>query len=88
VSRELRGNVAPPGQYWPDTAERLVLDHRQRLSHIDRVKSLREFILNRLQCHYWAPEKIVGWLKHQQSKFPSVSHENIYARLYRPSQRR
>ena len=88
VSRELRRNAAPPGQYWPDTAERLALDRRQRLSRIDQVKPLREFILNRLQCHYWTPEQIAGWLKHRQSKLPSVSHETIYTWLYKPLQKR
>ena len=26
ISRELKRNQAPPGQYWPDTAQRLTLE--------------------------------------------------------------
>ncbi|MFN7662888.1 MAG: helix-turn-helix domain-containing protein [Alphaproteobacteria bacterium] len=31
IYREFRRNAAPRGQYWPDTAERLALDRRQRV---------------------------------------------------------
>ena len=30
ISRELKRNQAPPGQYWPDTAQTLALSRRRR----------------------------------------------------------
>jgi len=88
ISRELRRNAAPPGQYWPDTAENLELNRRQRLCRIDRVEALKDFVLTKLQCHFWTPEQMAGWLKCRQKAIPSVSHETIYAWIYkRPQQK-
>ena len=88
VSRELRRNEAPPGEYWPDTAQRKTLDRRQRLGLLDRNHRLQVFVRDKLCHHYWTPEQIAGWLTHRQSKLPSLSHETIYAWLYKPLQRK
>lgn len=88
ISRELRRNQAPPGQYWPDTAQRLTLKRRQRSCRIDQDKSLQEFIITKMCCHYWTPEQIAGWLKHRQKELPVLSHESIYAWIYSKSQKK
>jgi len=87
IYRELRRNRVPPGQYWPDTAERLTLDRRRRGCILDHHEGLRDFVITQLRCHYWTPEQIAGWLKHRQRDLPSVSHETIYAWIYSPSQK-
>ena len=66
ISRELRRNQAPPGQYWPDTAELLTQERRRRGCRIDHKESLKNFIVTKLCCHYWTPEQIAGYLKHRQ----------------------
>ena len=88
ISRELKRNEAPPGEYWPDTAQRLSLERKKRLCRLDQNEDLREFVLNQLQCHYWTPEQIAGWLTHRQKELPALSHETIYAWLYLPSQKK
>lgn len=87
ISRELRRNEAPPGQYWPDTAQNLSLKRRKRGSRVDRDEALKVFVMTQLCCHYWTPETIAGWLKHRQSKIKSISHESIYAWIYEPAQK-
>jgi transposase, IS30 family len=88
ISRELRRNAAPPGEYWPDTAGRLCSQRRKKVCRIDRHPRLREFVLEKLCYHYWTPEQIAGYLKHRQKALPSVSHETIYAWLYQGAQKK
>lgn len=88
ISRELKRNQAPPGQYWPDTAQCFTLRRRQRSCRIDQNEPLREFIISKLCCHYWTPEQIGGWLKHRQKELPALSHESIYAWIYSKSQKK
>ena len=88
ISRELRRNQAPPGQYWPDTAQRLRIDRCQRECLLDVHQALREFVITCLQCHFWTPEQIAGWLKVRQTELPYVSHETIYAWLYNGKQKK
>ena len=88
ISRELRRNEAPPGEYWPDTAQDLALRRCQRSCRLDQDDALRDFVLTQLQCHYWTPEQIAGWLKHRQKKLNPISHESIYAWLYQPLQKK
>ena len=88
LSREIRRNASPPGQYWPDTAQRLSLKRCHRLCLLDRDKDLRDFVLAMLQCHYWTPEQMAGFLTHRQSDLHKISHESIYAWLYRLPQRK
>ena len=49
ISRELKRNQAPPGQYWPDTAQRLRMDRCQRECLLDVHKALREFVITCLR---------------------------------------
>lgn len=86
--RELKRNQAPPGKYWPDTAQRKARERRQRLRCLDQDERLQEFVRIQLTCHYWTPEQIAGWLKHRQSALRPVSHETIYAWLYQGRQKR
>lgn len=88
ISRELKRNQAPPGQYWPDTAQRFTLRRRQRSCQIDQNKPLREFIISKLCCHFWTPEQISGWLKCRQDELPFVCHETIYAWIYSKAQKK
>lgn len=88
ISRELKRNEAPPGQYWPDTAQSLALKRRKRGSRLDRDKALQDFVITKLCCHYWTPETIAGWLKHRQRKIKAISHESIYGWLYQPVQKK
>jgi len=88
ISRELRRNQAPPGSYWPDTAQSLTHERRQRRSRIDRIPELKAFVTTHLCCHYWTPEQIAGYLKHRQRDLPSVSHETIYSWLYQGPQKK
>src|SRR6185437_10062767 len=70
ISRELKRNQSPPGQYWPDTAQRFTLRRRQRSCRIDQNEPLQEFIISKLCCHFWTPEQIAGWLKCRQDELP------------------
>jgi transposase, IS30 family len=88
LSRELRRNEAPPGQYWPDTAQSKALSRRRRGCLLDKHEELKDFVITNLCCHYWTPEQIAGWLKHRQKTLPTVSHETIYAWLYMSAQRK
>lgn len=88
ISRELKRNQAPPGQYWPDTAQALSLKRRKRGGVLDRDEALKDFVMTQLCCHYWTPEAIAGWLKHRQNKIESISHESIYAWIYQPAQKK
>lgn len=88
ISRELRRNEAPPGQYWPDTAQKKSLTRRKRGCILDKDIELQKYVINQMQCHYWTPEQIAGYLKNRQTELKSVSHETIYAWLYNGSLKR
>lgn len=88
ISRELKRNEAPLGQYWPDRAQTLAKERRKRGSRLERDEALRDFVLTHLCCHYWTPEQIAATLKHRQNKIKPISHESIYAWLYTPLQKR
>lgn len=88
IYRELKRNEAPPGEYWPDTAHHMTLQRRHRGSILDRDLDLQSFVLDKLQCHYWTPEQIAGFLTHRQSKFRNLSHETIYVWLYQSTQKK
>jgi transposase, IS30 family len=88
ISRELRRNQAPPGgAYWPDRAQRLTKKRRQRQCLLDKNEDLKRFVITKLCCHYWTPEQIAGHLKCQQKELPAVSHETLYAWIYRQPQK-
>ena len=87
IFRELKRNEAPPGQYWPDTAQKEAMERRQRRCRIDSNPLLRAFVEEKLCTHYWTPEQMAGWLKHRQTDLPKVSHETIYTWIYQKAQR-
>jgi transposase, IS30 family len=87
ISRELKRNEAPPGEYWPDTAQGKMLKRRRRGCLLERHSELREFVETMLTHHYWTPEQISGYLRHRQEELPFVCHETIYAWIYAPSQK-
>lgn len=87
ISRELRRNQAPPGEYWPDRAQSLYKQRRKRGSRIDRDQDLKDFVLLQLRCHAWSPEQISGYLKYRQQKIRSISHESLYQWIYGASQK-
>lgn len=82
ISRELTRNEAPPGEYWPDTANALAHKRRRRGSRIDKHLGLRMLIREKIKCCYWTPEIIAGYLKCRQKELPYVSHETIYKWIY------
>lgn len=84
ISRELRRNQAPPGEYWPDSAQTLSFKRRGRESRLDRHAGLKDFVMTHLLCHNWTPEQISGWLKNRQKSVPYVCHETIYSWIYAP----
>lgn len=88
ISRELKRNEAPPGEYWPDTAQNKTLSRRKRGNILDRDVELREFVVTQLCCHYWTPEQISGYLRYKQKALRPVSFETIYAWIYQKSQKK
>lgn len=82
IYRELSRNEAPPGQYWPDRAQRLYCLRRERGALLDKNIPLQTFVLEKLQCHGWSPEQIAADLKYNRTELPSVCHETIYAWIY------
>jgi len=86
IYRELRRNEAPPGEYWPDTAHALTQARRKRGNILDRDPELQTFVLEKLQCHYWTPEQIAGYLSCRQKTLRSISHETIYSWIYEKAQ--
>jgi len=87
ISRELRRNQAPPGHYWPDTAEQLSKARRRRGCKLDHFKALSSFIIEKLTCCLWSPEQIAAHLNYRQNALPYVSHETIYKWIYSASQK-
>jgi IS30 family transposase len=88
ISREIRRNQSPPGEYWPDTAQSLALSRKKRGCLLDHDQTLKDFVITKLCCHYWSPEVIAGWLKNKQKEIRSISHESIYAWIYQQSQKK
>lgn len=88
IYNELKRNEAPPGDYWPDTAHSMAKERRKKKCLLNRHAALRDFVIAKLQYHYWTPEQISGWLKHRQSDLPNISHESIYSWIYHPNQKK
>jgi|GEM_PF-2180523 len=70
ISRELRRNALPRGEYKPASADRIALSRCRRLSRIERLSPLRTYIDDSLVMG-WSPEQIAGV-------------ETIYRYIYRP----
>ena len=83
ILREVNRNEAPPGQYWPDTAQSKARERCKRGNILDKDDELRKFVVEKLTNHYWTPEQIAGYLSKRQSVLRSISHETIYSWIYR-----
>lgn len=88
IWRELRRNSTHSNCYLPDTAQSLASTRCLRDCLLDKHLELQEFVVLKLQCHGWTPEQIAGWLKKRQKQLPTISHESIYAWIYKPPQKR
>ncbi len=82
ISRELRRNALPRGEYKPGSADRIALSRCRRLSRIERLNPLRTHVGDRLAMG-WSPEQIAGRLRREGSEH-SVGVETIYRFIYRP----
>ncbi len=67
ISRELRRNTLPRGEYKPASADRIALSRRRRLSKIERLSRLRDHVSDHLAPNDvnggWSPEQIAGRLR-------------------------
>lgn len=87
ISRELRRNALPRRGYRPDHAEGAYLMRRQRQAVLERDERLQSFVVQRLS-EGWTPEQIAGRLKQVPERgLGRVSHETIYAFIYRAGQK-
>ncbi len=86
ISRELRRNALPRGEYKPASADRIALSRRRRLSRIERLSPLGDHVRDHLAMG-WSPEQIAGRLRLEGSEH-RVSHESIYRFIYRRPVRR
>ena len=86
ISRELRRNLHPSGQYRPFHAhsEAAVRRHRERPMKIIENTALFEFVLARLRLR-WSPQQISRALRREFPEEPSMwlATESIYQALYR-----
>ncbi len=81
ISRELRRNSLPRGEYKPASADRIALSRRRRLSKIERLSRLRHHVCDHLAMG-WSPEQIAGRLRLEGSEH-EITHESIYRFIYR-----
>jgi IS30 family transposase len=88
ILREIRRNQSSLGQYCPESAQNKALKRCRRQCRLNKDKKLREFVLTKLQCDYWAPEKIAECLKNSQMEIAPISHESIYAWIHRHAQKK
>ena len=86
ISRELRRNALPRGEYKPGSADRIALSRCRRLSRIERLNPLRSYIGDSLAMG-WSPEQIAGRLRLEGSEH-TAGVETIYRFIYRPAVRR
>ena len=87
ISRELRRNSLPRGEYKPASADLIALSRgRRRLSKIERLSRLRDHVCDHLAMG-WSPEQIAGRLRLEGSEH-EISHESIYRFIYRPKVRK
>ena len=68
ISREIRRNQSPPGEYWPDTAQFLALARKKRGCLLDHDQTLKNFVITKLCCHYWSPEVMPVGLRINKKK--------------------
>ena len=91
ISRELRRNLHPSGQYRPFHAHAAAATRRRRTRPLKLTtdEMLRAFVLARLRQR-WNPQQIARALRHAHPQEPErpVSTETIYQAIYRPLARR
>ena len=85
ISREVRGNTGPTGEYGPHRAQQTgsVRLRRPKPAKIASNPALRAIVRGKLDAR-WSPEQISGWLR---GEFPDnggmrVCHETIYRAIY------
>ncbi len=87
IRRELRRNALASGAYRPTIAEGSYLLRRQRPAVLERDPALADYVTDRL-AEGWTPEQIAGRLKRGVERgLRYVSHETIYAWIFRPAQK-
>jgi len=86
ISRELRRNALPRGEYKPGSADRIALSRCRGLSRIERLNPLRSYVGDSLAMG-WSPEQIAGRLRLEGSEH-TAGVETIYRFIYRPAVRR
>jgi IS30 family transposase len=82
ISRELRRNALPRGEYKPASADRIALSRCRRKSRIERLIPLRSYVDDSLAMG-WSPEQIAGRIRLEGSEH-TVGVETIYRYIYRP----
>lgn len=87
ISRELRRNLHPSGQYRPFHAQRLAAVRRRRPKALRLTLNpeLHAFVSNRLRLR-WSPQQISRALRAAHPGEPGMrlSTESIYLAIYRP----
>ena len=87
ISRELRRNLHPSGQYRPVHAHSASATRRRRVRTLKLTADpvLRSFVLARLR-ERWSPQQIARALKlaHPDDRDRRVTTETIYQAVYRP----
>ena len=87
ISRELRRNRHPSGQYRPFHAQAVAAVRRRRpkAPKLARHAPLERFVREKLQVR-WSPQQISRALRaaHPEDPAMRLSHESIYLALYRP----
>ena len=87
ISRELRRNLHPSGQYRPFHAHSASATRRRRVRTLKLTADpvLRSFVLARLR-ERWSPQQIARALKlaHPDDRDRRVTTETIYQAVYRP----
>lgn len=82
ISREVGRNALPKSGYKPASADRMALSRRRRLSRIECLNPLRDYVCDHLAMG-WSPEQIAGRLRREGSEH-TVGTETIYRFIYRP----
>ncbi len=81
IWRELRRNANTSGSYHPTSADGRYLARRRRLSALERLSELADYVKARLNEN-WTPEQIAGWLKSgAENGLRSISHESTMPRF-------
>lgn len=85
VSRELRRNLRPSGYYNPDVAHSYCVARRKRSRRNSHFNASDWAVIESLLARDWSPQQVAGWL--ERHGVLSISHETIYARIWRDKKR-